>query len=401
MFERFKEYVRYGAGRAPGTMWAMERSYFEHMYKYPDRSEYAYIRLALQSRYPLRTDVPAIAERCSGLDDAILAAVELDFGREAAIRFRTALQSFPPCTQCGEFRSLSLRDSLCYGCRTYGRLLVCNVCRLYWDWDAPSCKKCGGKLTPMFARVDSATSETTDSSTPGSHKGNEVRVTSNLNRKPAPRFDFSKEEVEIFSVTFILLGRWREITPTTITDKQVADLIFEITRSTTLKTSDDKVAVQSFFAPLQMLLMARRTTDFCSIQEEPAFSRYGQENFLRLCDAFRREGDDGFYEQWDRIFGGQRDLDIPKYPIISYVGGPGDSKDTAVLLSASDPTLMISAEYWYLAYHFGRKHEQWSTVRQALLPRDLNEGKMYDMIDIALPDGGRRSVYFDISALPY
>ena len=254
------------------------------------------------------------------------------------------------------------------------------------------------RLPKVEARVNSATGETTDSSSAESHSGNEVRVTTNLNTRLAPRFDFSEKDIQRFGTTFLLVGRWQGFV---ITEKQAADWTLGFARAATRKTSDDKVAVQYMFAPLQSLLMARRSTDFCSIQEEPAFSRSGQENFLRLCDAFRREGDVGFYEQWRRIFGGEMDVDIPKYPIISYVGGPGDSKDTAVLLSASDPQLMILAEYWYLAYHFGRKNEQWSLVRQALLPRALNEGRMYDLIEIDLTDGGRRSVYFDISALPY
>ena len=56
MFERAKEYLKLGAARPPGTIWAMERTYFELRHKYPGKDEYAYLRLALLSRYPDKLD---------------------------------------------------------------------------------------------------------------------------------------------------------------------------------------------------------------------------------------------------------------------------------------------------------------------------------------------------------
>ncbi len=397
MFERFKEYVKYGAGRPPGTMWAMERAFFEYMYRYPDRNEYAYIRLALQARYPERADIPAITERCSGLDDAIVAAVELDFGREAAILFRPALQSFPPCSHCGQFRALSSKDSFCYGCRTYGRMLVCRVCRLYWDREASFCQKCGSELSPTFARADRATIHVADAAAPAPYREKHLGIATNSCTVLPPRFDFSQEELAAFGTTFFLVGRWRDLVET---EKEAADWVLGITRNVTQQTSSDRDAVQSLFFPLQMLLMARRSSDFCSVQNEPAFSTSGHRNFRRLHHAFRRAGESGFADQWRRIFPGEGELSVPQNQIISYRGGSGDSKDTAILLSTSEPPLMVSAEHWYLSYQFGRQNQQWSKAMQALLRRDQN-GKMYDVIEIDLTDGARKSVYFDISSLPY
>ena len=95
---RFWDYLKFGAGRPPGTMWAMEKSYFEWKYKLPNSTEYAYLRLALQSRYPLRQDISEIVSRCRTLDDAILEAVRLDFGDFAARMFKPALEAFPLCS---------------------------------------------------------------------------------------------------------------------------------------------------------------------------------------------------------------------------------------------------------------------------------------------------------------
>lgn len=46
MFEWAKEYLKFGAARPPGTVWMMERTYFELRHKYPGKDEYAYLRLA-------------------------------------------------------------------------------------------------------------------------------------------------------------------------------------------------------------------------------------------------------------------------------------------------------------------------------------------------------------------
>ncbi len=70
MLERFKEYLKWGGGRPPGTMWAMETSYFEFKSAHPGKEEYAYLRLALRSRYREKAahEIADIAARCQILD---------------------------------------------------------------------------------------------------------------------------------------------------------------------------------------------------------------------------------------------------------------------------------------------------------------------------------------------
>jgi len=146
MLKRFIEYLKYGAGRPPGTMWAMEKCYFVLRHHYPNLSEDAYLLLTLRSRYPLRRDVGEIASRCQNLDDAILEAVRLDFGDFVVQMFRPALEAFPFCSACQEYRALSLTDTLCYGCRNFGDLIPCNRCRLYWPKNQKFCGQCGAPL---------------------------------------------------------------------------------------------------------------------------------------------------------------------------------------------------------------------------------------------------------------
>lgn len=146
MLKQFIEYLKYGAGRPPGTMWAMEKCYFDWKHRYPNRTEYAYLLLTLRSRYPLKSEVDEIASRCQNLDDAIIEAVRLDFGDFVTQLFRPALEAFPLCSACGQNRALSTTDTLCYGCRNFGDLIPCHRCRLYWRRDQNFCGQCGAPL---------------------------------------------------------------------------------------------------------------------------------------------------------------------------------------------------------------------------------------------------------------
>jgi hypothetical protein len=117
MFERAKEFFRFAAGRPPGTMWSIERAYFEFRRKYPGKDEYAYLFLALRSRYPDRSEdvIHTLASKCLDLDDAIIAAIDVDFGSHAAAQMREVLRNLPTCSRCNKFRALSTTDGLCYG----------------------------------------------------------------------------------------------------------------------------------------------------------------------------------------------------------------------------------------------------------------------------------------------
>ena len=127
----------------------MERAYFELRHKYPAKEEYAYFRLAFQSRYPDKseTEIHKLASGCRSLDDAILAAVAVDFGHHVAARTRMdVLWNLPPCSRCGKYRALSTVDNLCYGCRKFPGFAACTKCRLYWDDYPRTCRQCGSPV---------------------------------------------------------------------------------------------------------------------------------------------------------------------------------------------------------------------------------------------------------------
>ena len=102
MFDRANEFFRFGAGRPPGTMWSIEKAYFELRRKHPGRDECAYLFLALRSRYLDKPEaaIHNAASKCRGLDEAIIVAVDIDFGNHVAVEMRDVLRNLPACSRC-------------------------------------------------------------------------------------------------------------------------------------------------------------------------------------------------------------------------------------------------------------------------------------------------------------
>jgi len=85
----------------------------------------------------------------------------------------------------------------------------------------------------------------------------------------------------------------------------------------------------------------------------------------------------------------------PASPQITFKGGPGDTPETAVLISGALNSIDgIAAEYTYLREKFGRENVDWNLFRQSVLQQG---GKFYDRLELNLKDGGRKTVFFDIS----
>lgn len=163
MFKKATEYVTHGFGRPLGVLWAMEKAYFDIRRSFPDREEYAYLRLALQTRYPEKDSkqMSELVSDCHNLEDIIVKAISVDFSPSVGETVRAnVLMNLPPCARCGKYKALSTTDDLCYGCRKYPGFSACSHCRLYW-YDSPNfCQQCGGKLwrltdgpgVPLFPR---------------------------------------------------------------------------------------------------------------------------------------------------------------------------------------------------------------------------------------------------------
>jgi len=174
MFGRIAEYIKYGAGKPSAVMWAMEKEYFTARRKFPFKDEPVYLRLTFESRYPDKSvdEIVEMVNKCKNLDDAIEEAIRIDFGRDIAWDFvLKVLRHFPKCLSCRKYRALSPNSSLCYGCRNFGSVRVCQKCRLYWARRESFCNQCGGKPVPIIAAEDEPSSGDEKQAISGPRKG--------------------------------------------------------------------------------------------------------------------------------------------------------------------------------------------------------------------------------------
>jgi hypothetical protein len=88
------------------------------------------------------------------------------------------------------------------------------------------------------------------------------------------------------------------------------------------------------------------------------------------------------------------DLSINEGTLV-VTGGPGDSPQTAIVIKKTPRGLSAAgAEETLLRKWFGERQESWTLAQQQLLQLD---GKTYDMYEVVLKDGSKRSLYFDVT----
>lgn len=84
--------------------------------------------------------------------------------------------------------------------------------------------------------------------------------------------------------------------------------------------------------------------------------------------------------------------------MVTYKGGDGSSIDDAIeIQGASSIEEGVTSEYQYISNRFGKRGIDWELEEQRL--RSFDEiGKHYDMINIRLMDGTKKTLYFDITS---
>ena len=83
-----------------------------------------------------------------------------------------------------------------------------------------------------------------------------------------------------------------------------------------------------------------------------------------------------------------------KAPAGLFGGGSGDSFESAVVIHADTGAAGVQAEYDYVASQCGRPGKDWEVQGQRL---EMHEGKPYDVLTIAMKQGGARTYHFDIA----
>ena len=114
---------------------------------------------------------------------------------------------------------------------------------------------------------------------------------------------------------------------------------------------------------------------------------------LDLCNAFGRCERIGTISNHARTLTAV-DLSINEGTLV-VTGGPGNAMHNAIVIKKTPKGLSAAgAELMLLTRRFGKRNEDWTLERQDLL-RD--GARVFDTYDVVLADGGRRSVWFDIT----
>jgi hypothetical protein len=204
-----------------------------------------------------------------------------------------------------------------------------------------------------------------------------------------PRFNLNHQEIASLVTTFVADGRWNNIGLNEIEGEQyLLDFIASL-----LQKDDPERITKTIYLGMQNTLMALRKDDFLTIQEEPPFSPFSRHNFDKLLRAWIANGKSGYTKEFRQIFNPAGGYQKPKQEITTYSGGPGYSRENAVIIHANDKELGVNTEYWYLYYTYGRN---WRPGTQRLTTPD-SEGRRFDVIDINFPTGETKSIYFDIT----
>ncbi len=77
-----------------------------------------------------------------------------------------------------------------------------------------------------------------------------------------------------------------------------------------------------------------------------------------------------------------------------YSGGDGSSKETAVVINATNMLVGMAAEYKFIEKQCGRRNTDWQRDLQMVLRSD---DKRLDLIVVKLKNGDKKSFYFDIT----
>lgn len=77
-------------------------------------------------------------------------------------------------------------------------------------------------------------------------------------------------------------------------------------------------------------------------------------------------------------------------------GGNGLSSDRPIVVDASGGVAGVAAQYQYLSSRFGRMDQDWVVTRQ--LHQSNAQGRIIEAFTIALSDGSKKVVYFDITS---
>jgi hypothetical protein len=195
------------------------------------------------------------------------------------------------------------------------------------------------------------------------------------------KLGLNRLELIYFTAQSIAAGEWEKLK----LDRETA---FGLLRSFCGKVLPDgiepDVFAGSIYHTVQSAMLARRGFDFETLQLFPPFSEFGRRNLTQLLTFYRAKGDEALENAFRRMFREGWETRRPPEEIV----------ETPVRFSTDDLEKRIRAEYWFVAFTYGKEDEQWKrgvhfTIAQ---PRTYS---MISQWSITLKDGRAVNVYFD------
>jgi hypothetical protein len=148
------------------------------------------------------------------------------------------------------------------------------------------------------------------------------------------------------------------------------------------------------YRTVQNALLANRAYSFEKLQLLPPFSEFGRKNLIQLLKFRQEKGIEAFENGFRRMFRDGWKEKKPKQEIIRILSGDGKTIETPVKFSTDEIQRRITAEYWFITYHYGREQEDWERgVHYSTVQPKTH--KMISNWNIRLTDGERLNIYFD------
>src|SRR5271157_1324365 len=117
----------------------------------------------------------------------------------------------------------------------------------------------------------------------------DLRIKSTDGPTSAARFELSKVETTYIFASFLLSGRWEDLS---VSEEEAREWVWQFVGG--MNDHGSKV-VKGLFVAMRNTLMAHRKDSFVRIQQEPFFSAFSLRNTMQLDAAWTAAGDDGFH----------------------------------------------------------------------------------------------------------
>lgn len=208
-------------------------------------------------------------------------------------------------------------------------------------------------------------------------------------------YNLTNHETMFYTAQCIVNGNWHLFNE----DRKLAFNKLKLFCSyISLRSFNSKAFLEDIYLKTQISLMSKRLNTFKVIQFQPSFNDFGRQNFEDLLTDWEGNGDTALAKKFEEIFSDGWEKRKSSREVVKVIYGDGATEETAIKLSSSNVKKRINAENWFINYQYGKENEGWKRERN-FMGQSSNNGKIYNVWDIKLSGGKRKSIYFNASIM--